>query len=144
MCISMMCPKGSISGLRVKVTTELVRLSGLLFYPMIPSYLTFDLENSRLLPDAMAHECTQDRQIGTGFGTVKNHFDAPLHVSDQVQSPSTPGSAKSSTACDHWEQTLFRFQPCTIARLAPQILANQVNQNNSCSLVLEAHNNTAN
>ena len=30
-CISMMCPKGSISGPRVKVAAELVRPSGLLF-----------------------------------------------------------------------------------------------------------------
>ena len=32
MCISMMCPKGSICGPGVKVAAELVRPPGLLFY----------------------------------------------------------------------------------------------------------------
>ena len=31
MCISIMCPKGSISGPRVKVVAELVMLSGFLY-----------------------------------------------------------------------------------------------------------------
>ena len=68
----------------------------------------------------------------------------PLHVNDQVPSPSSPGSAKSSTATRSLGADAFYiFEPRATANLAPRISANQVTRDSSCGPLLDAHNNTA-